>query len=274
MKKNKLLIIGTFFTIILIMASILGPFFAPRGYQDQNLENRLQGPSSDYPLGTDEFGRCLFSRLLHGARITLGTAFAAAILTAAIGISLGLVAGYYGGIIDEIIMRFTDIILSFPSIILTLAMVGIMGPNMTNIVIALTLVGWTHYARVVRGCVLSIKEEPYVKSAKALGAGGLYIIVKHVFPNTLSPVIVMFTLGMGSRIITISGLSFLGLGAQPPLPEWGRILHQGISYMGRAPHLSLYPGFVIMLAVLSFNILGDGLRDYLSPDRDNLQLNN
>lgn len=273
MKKNIQIIIGISFITILFIVFVMGHAFAPWDYQSQNLEDRLQGSSNDYLLGTDEYGRCLLSRLLHGARITLGAAFASAILTAIIGIYLGLIAGYYGGIIDEIVMRFTDIILSFPGIVITLAMVGIMGPSMINIVIAMTLVGWTHYSRVVRGCVLSIKEEPYVKSAKALGAGNLYIIIRHIFPNTLSPVIVMFTLGMGSRIITISGLSFLGLGAQPPLPEWGRILYQGVSYMERAPHLSLYPGLFIMFAVLSFNILGDGLRDFLSPDRDNFQLN-
>ncbi len=263
MGKNKMFIIGLSCMVVLIFISFLGPYLAPREFDDQNLEIRLQGPSSDYPLGTDELGRCVYSRLLYGARFTLGTAFAAAFLTAAIGISLGLISGYFPGLIDELIMRFTDIVLSFPGIILTLALVGIMGASLVNIVIALTLVGWTHYARVVRGCVLSLKEEPYVKSAKALGAGSSYILAKHIFPNVLNTVIVMFSLGMGTRIISISGLSFLGLGAQPPTPEWGRILDQGVGYLGTAPHLSVFPGLAIMFAVLAFNILGDGLRDHL-----------
>lgn len=273
MGKNKLFIIGLILTVIISFLALFGPYISPYEYDSQELESRLQGPSRDYPLGTDEFGRCLLSRLLYGTRITLGAAFFAALFTAVIGILLGLLAGFYSGFIDEIIMRFTDIVLSFPAIILTLVLVGIMGSSLTNIVIAMTLVGWTHYARVVRGLVLPIKEEPYVKSAKAMGASNIYLMFKHILPNTLSPIIVMFTLGMGTRIITISGLSFLGLGAGPPLPEWGRILDQGVSYMGRAPYLSIFPGLSIMLAVLTFNILGDGLRDYLSP-YNNHQYNN
>ncbi len=271
MKNNKLLMAGIIFMVILAVVAFFGQYMAPYEFDDQDLARRLESPSSDYPLGTDQLGRCLLSRLLYGGEITIGTAFGAAFFSAFIGIILGLMAGYFSGAADEIIMRFTDIILSFPAIVLTLAMVGIMGPNLINIVIAMTLVGWTHYARVVRGSVLSIKEEPYVKSARAMGGGDFYIIFKHILPNTLSSIIVMFTLGMGTRIITISGLSFLGLGAQPPTPEWGRILDQGVSYMERAPHLTLFSGLAIMLAVLSFNILGDGLRDYFSPYSENLQ---
>lgn len=264
-KENPRITLGSGILITLFLLAALAPLAAPRDPLAQDLELRLTGAGGDYLLGADQFGRCLLSRLLYGIRISLTTGITAASLTMLIGLLAGLLAGYYGGITDEIIMRLTDIVLSFPSIVLTLVIAGVLGPDLKNIVIALVAVGWTRYARVVRGSVLSLKKESFVESARALGAGDAYLLYRHILPNCLGPVMVILTLGMGGVILSIAGLSYLGLGAQPPTPEWGMMLNQGVPFMRRAPHLTIYPGLAIMVTVLAFNFLGDGLRDLMDP---------
>lgn len=271
-KENKLVAIALVLILLLILVALLAPFIAPHDPYEHNLEIRLTAANSEYLFGTDQFGRCLFSRILYGTRISLAAGLISAVLTMGIGVFAGLLAGYFGGIPDELIMRITDIVLSFPSIVLTLVIAGVLGPDLKNIVIALVAVGWTKYARVVRGSVLSVKEQGYVESAKALGASSFYLLYRHILPNCITPVIVIMTLGIGGAILSIAGLSFLGLGAQPPTPEWGMMLSQGIPFMNRAPHLTLFPGMMIMITVLAFNFLGDGLRDFLDPKLNNKYL--
>jgi peptide/nickel transport system permease protein len=187
------------------------------------------------------------------------------LLSTVIGVCIGLVAGYFGGIIDGYLMRFTDIVLSFPSIVLTLAIAGALGPSVTNIVIAIVAVGWTQYTRVVRGLVLTLKETDFIEAARAIGASDFRIIFRYILPNCTGQIMVMMTLSVGGMILSIAGLSFLGLGAQPPTAEWGMMLKQGVEFMGTAPHLTIFPGLAIMFTVLAFTIMGDGLRDIFDP---------
>jgi peptide/nickel transport system permease protein len=268
LNKNKLAVIGLTIILSLIIIAIIAPFIAPHDPLEQNLNNRLLPPCEEYPLGTDDLGRCILSRIIYGARISLELGIIVVGITSSIGVVLGGFAGYYGGILDEIIMRVVDIMLSFPGIILALAIAGALGPSLFNVMLALTLVHWTSYARVVRGAVLSVKEKEFVESARALGAGNLYIMVNHILPNVIAPVIVMATLGMGHVILSAAALSFLGLGSQPPIPEWGAMLNSGRAFMRTAPSLTFFPGLAIMITVLAFNFLGDGLRDALDPRRE------
>jgi peptide/nickel transport system permease protein len=264
-KRHKLFTISLTFIFFLIIIAIFAPFVAPYDPIEQNLKHRLSTPSSEHFLGTDQFGRDMLSRLIFGIKTSLTTGTMAALLSMIIGVFLGLVAGYFGGIIDDMIMRFTDIVLSFPSIVLTLAIAGALGPSLINIVFALVAVGWTQYTRVVRGSVLSLNKTDFIVAAKAVGLSDFRIIFRHILPNCTGPIIVMMTLGMGGKILSVAGLSFLGLGAQPPTAEWGMMLKQGIAFMDAAPHLTIFPGLVIMITVLAFNILGDGLRDIFDP---------
>jgi peptide/nickel transport system permease protein len=264
-RRSKLLTISVTFILVLILTAILAPVISPHDPIEQNLKQRLSPPSFEQLLGTDQFGRDMLSRIIFGIRTSLTTGGIAASLSLVIGVCLGLLAGYFGGIIDDIIMRFTDMVLSFPSLVLTLAIAGSLGPSLTNIVIALVAVGWTPYTRVVRGSVLALKELDFIVAAKALGASNYRIIARHILPNCAGPIIILMTLGIGGKILSIAGLSFLGLGAQPPTAEWGMMLKQGVAFMGTAPYLTILPGLAIMLTVLAFNILGDGLRDIFDP---------
>ncbi|MCL0046986.1 ABC transporter permease, partial [Thermodesulfovibrionales bacterium] len=232
---------------------------------EQNLEHRLLSPNTEYLLGTDNLGRCILSRLIHGTSVSLQIGIMVVGIAAFVGVTLGLVAGYRGGLIDELIMRIVDILLAFPGIILALVIAGILGPSLFNVMLALAVVGWTSYARVVRGAVLSVKEKEFVEAAQALGAGEARIMFRHILPNVMAPVIVMATLGMAHVILAAAALGFLGLGAQPPTPEWGSMLNDGRAFMRTAPHLTIFPGLAIMVTVLAFNFLGDGLRDALDP---------
>jgi peptide/nickel transport system permease protein len=265
LRRHKLFTISLSFIFFLIAIAIFASLISPYDPIEQNLKHRLSPPSFEYFLGTDQFGRDMLSRLIFGIKTSLTTGIMAAVLSMIIGVSLGLVAGYFGGVIDEVIMRFTDIMLSFPSIVLTLAIAGSLGPSLIHIVIALVAVGWTQYTRVVRASVLSLKETDFILAAKAIGLSDIGIIVRHILPNCAGPIIVMMTLSMGVKILSIAGLSFLGLGAQPPTAEWGMMLKQGVAFMGTAPHLTIFPGLAIMLTVLAFNLLGDGLRDIFDP---------
>lgn len=263
--SNRLALAGLVLVLVLVVVALAAPLIAPHDPVEQHLSLRLQAPSWEYPLGTDGLGRCLLSRLIYGTRVSLHIGVTVVGITAAAGTLLGLLAGYLGGVVDEIIMRITDIFLAFPGLILALVIAGLLGPGLFNMMLALSLVGWTGYTRVVRGCVLSAKERTFVEGARALGGGRWYIMFRHILPEAVSPVIVMATLGMGGTILSAAGLSFLGLGAQPPTPEWGSMLNTGRSFISRAPHLITFPGLAIMVTVLAFNFLGDGLRDALDP---------
>jgi len=265
LRNNKLALFGVIIIFLLIFIAIFAPFIAPHDPVDQELKKRLSSPSSEYPLGTDHLGRCILSRLIYGARISLPIAMAVIGITFAIGVTIGAISGYLGGVTDEIIMRIVDVLLTFPGLILALAIIAALGPGIFNAGIALVVVGWAGYTRIVRGSVLSVKEKEFVEGVRALGASDFYILVRHILPNVIAPVIPLAMLGIGYVILAVAGLSFLGLGAQPPMPEWGAMLNDGRAFMRSAPHLMIFPGLAIMVTVLAFNLLGDGLRDALDP---------
>ncbi|HEU5297986.1 MAG TPA: ABC transporter permease [bacterium] len=227
--------------------------------------SRLAPPAAGHPLGTDHLGRDLLSRLVHGARLSLLVAVVSVGGAVLIGVVLGLLAGFYGRWVDAATMRLVDTFLAFPAILLALALVAVLGAGVTSVIIALALVFWTQYARVVRAVTLAEKEKAYVEGARAIGAGDLRILLRHILPNVLSPVIILATLGMGSAVVAESTLSFLGMGVQPPAPSWGWTLAFGTRYLRDAPHIATFSGLAIMATVLGFNLLGDGIRDLLDP---------
>ncbi len=261
-------LIGSVIVLAVMFIAILGPMLDVHDPLEQDLDKRLQGPSREYPLGTDELGRCLLSRILHGARLSVITGLVIVGIAAPFGTLLGALAGYVGGRTDGIIMRIVDITLAFPALVLAIVIAGAMEPGVTGPILALSVVHWTAYSRLTRATVLSIKEQPYIEATRALGMGNLRIIFRHVLPNTLSPIIVMATFGLGHMIVAAAAMSFLGLGAQPPTPEWGVMLNRGREYMMSAPRLMTCPGLAIMLTVLGFNLLGDALRNVLTPHRE------
>jgi len=248
-----------------VLAALLGPFLAPSDPYAQQLALRLSGPAAGHWFGLDELGRDIFSRLLVGARISLMVGLAVVSVSSTLGILIGSIAGYYGGRVDQLISRIMDVLLAFPGILLAIALVAVLGPSLTNVIIALSVIGWVGYARLVRAQVLRIRELEYVQAARALGAKTPRILLRHVIPATLPTVIVQGTLGMAGAIIAEASLSFLGLGVQPPTPSWGTMLDAGRSHLFDAPHLTLFPGLAIALLVLGFNFLGDGLRDRIDP---------
>jgi len=262
---DKLALLGLIIVTLVVLVGILAPYLMPHDPLKVALDQRLSPPSRAYPLGTDHLGRCLLSRLIYGTRISLAAAAMALATIMLISIPFGTVAGYYGGRVDNLLMRLVDILLAFPDLILALVIAGMLGPGLFNVMLAVASVWWVGYARVIRGMVLSVKEKEFVLAARACGTSEFGIVIRHILPNVLSPVIVLATLDMGKLILAISGLSFLGLGAQPPTPEWGAMLNDGRPYLQVAPQLMLYPGLAIMIVVLAFNLLGDGLRDALDP---------
>lgn len=263
--KHKLALVGAVLILLICFTALLAPFIAPHDPLQPDLAQRLQSPGAEYPLGTDNLGRCVFSRVVFGTRITLQLGLFVVAITSSIGVLLGAVAGYRGGIIDEAVMRLVDVLLAFPGIILALVVAGMLGPSLYSIMFALSLIGWTTYARVVRGAVLSVKEKEFVEAARSMGAGDTRILFRHILPNVMAPVIVMATLGLAHVILSAAALSFLGLGVQPPEAEWGAMLNLGRSFLRTAPHMTVFPGMAITLTVLAFNFLGDGLRDALDP---------
>ena len=265
LKKNRLAMSGLIIILLLILIAILAPVISPHDSIEQNTKLRLQGPSWEYPLGTDALGRCVLSRLLHGAAFSLRVGITVVAITATAGTLLGLLTGFLGGIVDEIIMRIVDILLAFPGLVLSLVIAGVLGPGLFNVMLALSIISWTGYARLVRSCVLVTKEKTFIEGAKSLGYKRHQIMFRYILPEVISPVVVMATLGMGGTILAAAALSFLGLGAQPPDPEWGSMLNDGRTYLRKAPHLATFPGLAIMITVLAFNFLGDGLRDALDP---------
>ncbi|MBP1908872.1 nickel transporter permease [Methanolobus bombayensis] len=268
-KKHSAGIILSFviLTILFIVALFAG-YIAPHDPEEANLEKRLQEPSAEYPFGTDHLGRCILSRIIFGSRISLSVGLLVVSSSLLFGMTVGTISGYYGGILDEIIMRIVDTFLAFPGLLLALGISGLFGAGFTNMVIALIIVEWTGYARLARSSVIDVKEHDYVTASRGLGAKDSHIIIQHIIPNIMSPLIVMATIGMGYAILASAGLSFLGFGIQPPTPEWGSMLTDGREYIRSAPYIMIFPGIAIMATVLAFNYLGDSLRDILDPRKN------
>lgn len=257
--------IGGLLVVFVVLLAALAPLIADRPPDQQNLRARLRPPSAEQPFGTDEFGRSMLSRTVYGARISLLTGIAPVAMSLALGALIGLLAGFLGGRVDAVLMRLMDVLLAFPSLLLALAVVGTLGPGLLNAVIAISIVGVPEYARIVRSVVLASKEEEYVQAAGALGAGRWRVMWRHVMPNAIGPVVVQATLGIGFAIMAIAGLSFLGLGVQPPVSDWGEMLARGRRYLPGATWLMIFPGAAVSLTVLGFNLLGDAVRDVLDP---------
>jgi peptide/nickel transport system permease protein len=245
--------------------AVVGPWVAPYDPIKQQLDGALQAPSWSHWLGRDELGRDILSRILHGARISLGMALGASLIAAAGGVLIGLVAAYRGGLLEEALMRFVDVILAFPGFLLAIAVVSALGPGIVNVVIAVGINTIPGFARITHGAVLGVKQTEHVAAARALGNRAWRILWRHILPNCLAPIVVQFTLRLGTVVVIASGLSFLGLGAQPPSPEWGAMLSTAREYIRTAPHLSIFPGMAILLLVLGWNVLGDGLTEALNP---------
>lgn len=263
--KNKIAIITLLIIFITLLTGIFAENIAPNDPLETSIINRYQASSLEFPLGTDQLGRCIFSRLIYGIRSTVFLSIFTMLVTITIGTIIGIIAGYTGGLIDEIIMRVIDIMLSFPSQVMILAVVGMLGVGIENVIIASILIKWTWYARMIRGTVIQYKNKNFILYSKAVGSGKLFILRKHILPSILSEVIVLATLDMGWVIISISTLSFLGLGVQAPTPEWGAMLSEAKNVMMSYPEQMLAPGFAIVIIVAAFNMLGDSLRDVLDP---------
>ncbi|EHQ91108.1 nickel transporter permease [Desulfosporosinus youngiae] len=262
---DPLALLGLILIAVILAAAVLAPWLAPYDPLQVNTNHRLESPSSGYLLGTDHMGRCILSRILHGARSSLSISFLVLGMTLSLGTLVGTLAGYAGGKLDDLIVGIIDILLAFPGLILALVIAGMLGPSIAHVMIAITAVQWVGYARIIRAMVASGKEKEYIKAARTGGGSHLSLVLRHILPNVLSPIIVLATLDMGATILTISGMSFLGLGAQPPQPEWGAMLNDGRPYMYRAPWIMIFPGLAILMTVLAFNLLGDGMRDCFDP---------
>lgn len=267
--RNRLAVAGLVVFLLLVLSALLAPHLAPHDPNLQDWKIRLQPPSAGHPFGTDEFGRDLLSRVLYGGRVSLVAGVVPVLLGATAGTLVGLVAGYMGGRWDQVLMRLLDVLLAFPMIFLALAIVGTLGPGLLNAMLAVAVVSLPGYARLVRGQVLTLREREYVAAAQAAGASHGRVLMRHLLPNILSPLLVQATLSVGSAILTTASLSFLGLGTQPPTSDWGEMLASGRQYLPEAWWLAVFPGLFVMLAVLSVNLLGDGLRDYLDPKAQN-----
>ena len=264
-RTNVSLVTGLVISLAILFAAIAAPLIATHGVEQMDMRNRFAGPSLAHWLGTDNFGRDLWTRLIFGARVSLSIALIPVFVAATLGTLVGIIAGYFGGWVDLILMRVADVFLGFPALILVLAIVAVLGPGIVNISVALIVVFWTEYARVVRSSTLVLREQAYVLAARAVGASHLRILFKEILPNAWGPVLVLATLGLGNAILTESALSFLGFGVPPPQPTWGWTLAYGTRFMRSEPWLAIISGLAIMVTVLGFNLLGDGLRDLLDP---------
>lgn len=265
--KSKLALVGLIIVGILFITAILAPIIAPYKPDEINVDKILVRPQKAHLLGTDELGRDLLSRMIYGARISLVIGFIAVGIATIIGVVLGSIAGYYGGWLDTLIMRFVDIMLCFPTFFLILAVVALLEPGIKNIMVVIGITSWMGVARLIRAEILSLKEREFIEAARAIGASNLRIICRHLIPNAIQPVLVSATLGVGAAILVESSLSFLGIGVQPPVATWGRMLAEGKSIMGVAPWVTVFPGLAILITVLGYNLLGEGLRDVLDPRR-------
>lgn len=266
-KKNKLAMLGLILLVILAVVSIAAPFLAD--YQEdaikQNMKNRLQFPNKDNIFGTDQYGRDLFARIIFGARVSLSISLITIAVSLSIGIVIGSVSGYYGGKVDDILMRIMDVFLAIPQMLMAISIVAALGPGTGNLIAAMSISNVPRFARIVRSSILTIKDQEFVEAAKACGTRDGRIIAKHIVPNAIGPIIVQATLNIAETIISISGLSFLGLGIKAPTPEWGSMLSEGKEQMRYYPYLVIIPGMAIVFAVMALNLMGDGLRDALDP---------
>ncbi|AUM65581.1 nickel ABC transporter permease subunit NikC [Brevibacillus laterosporus] len=265
--SQKLMIICSMIIILMILLALFAPFLSPNDPNLVDITQKLQGPSSKFPLGTDHLGRCIWSRLIYGTRTSLGTAFFVMGFTMLISLPVGIFAGYRGGWVDYLFMRICDIFMAFPSLLLSLALIGILGPGLGNMIFAMVLVQWVFYARIIRGMVLSVKEQPFILAAKVCGTPKLVIVLKHILPTIISQVVVLVFMDIGGVVLAISGLSFLGLGIQPPGAEWGMMINDSKPFFRNNPSLMLYPGMMILLVVIAFNLFGEALRDALDLKR-------
>lgn len=264
LRRNPLVLVGLLIIIAWVLIAFLAPVLAPVNPLTQNVMERLQSPSKDHLFGTDELGRDIFSRVLYGVRITMPAGIMVIVIGCSLGLLLGAVAGFVGGVWDEVIMRVSELFMAFPTIILALAITAALGPDIRNAVLALVIVWWPSYARLIRALVMDVKSHEFVESARCIGASPSYILFRTVLPNCISSAIVLATLDIGNAILTFAGLSFLGLGPDPTSPEWGRMVSIGIDFFDQW-WMWLYPGLAIASLVLAFNFIGDGLRDILDP---------
>ncbi|MGZ3721969.1 MAG: ABC transporter permease [Bdellovibrionales bacterium] len=266
-RSQILFLIGLGIILLTLAVAIFAPWIAPQDPELMSLKDNLQGPSFAHPLGLDENGSDVMAKLVYGARVSLGVAWSVILISGVVGLIVGSSAGYFGGWLEQVLMRIVDMVYAFPGFLLALALVAVLGPSLKNLIIALCLTSWTGFARLVRGEVLHLKERDYVQSARAMGASHLRILVLHIWPNLLGLLIVQSTFAMAGTIISESGLSFLGLGVPASTPTWGSLLNSGRRVLIDAPHVSFSAGIAIMTVVLGFNLLGDGLRDILDPRR-------
>ena len=264
-KRSRLAVGGVIIIVVIFLTAVFASFFAPYDPGKTDVSVKLKSPSSRHVLGTDQLGRDVFSRMLHGSRVSLSVGFVAVAISILIGILVGAVAGYYSGWVDSLLMRFVDIMLCFPSFFLILTVVALLGPSIFNIMVVIGITSWMGTSRFVRAEFLSLRERDFTQAARALGVKDRRIILRHILPNALAPVFVTATLKVASAILLEAGLSFLGFGVQPPAPSWGNILTEGRTYIFDAWWLTVFPGFAILVTVLSFNLVGEGLRDALDP---------
>ncbi len=265
LRKNKLAVVGLVVLVTLIVMAIFADYIAPFSYREQDLTNKFALPNAVNWFGTDNFGRDIFSRVVYGSRVSLRVGLISVGIALFIGGLLGAIAGYVGGWFDGLLMRIVDIMLAIPSMLLAIAIVSSLGGGLTNVMIAVGIGSIPQFARITRASVISLKEEQFIEAARALGIKNHNIVIKHILPNTLAPVIVQSTLGVATAILSAASLGFLGLGLEPPRPEWGAMLSDGRPYLRDYPHLTTFPGVAIMVAILALNLLGDGLRDALDP---------
>jgi peptide/nickel transport system permease protein len=268
LRRDWLSMVSIFIILFFILAAIFAPYLTPypeQGRGEPNITSKFEPPSREHPMGTDRLGRDLLARVLFGARTSLSLGFIVVGLAVTIGVPLGAAAGYFGGRVDELIMRVTDIFLSFPSLLLAIAIVAALGPSYINTVFAITIVWWPWYTRIVRAQTLSIKERSYIEAARGIGVKNFTIITRHVLPNITTPVLVQATIDIGAAILTGAVLSFLGMGVQPPTADWGKMVDVGRAYMLVAPWYATFPGLSLFLVALAMNLLGDGIRDVLDP---------
>ena len=264
-KRDKSAVIGLIIVIAIFITAILGPIIAPQDPYEQNLPKRRQLPNKENIFGRDAYGRDIFTRILYGARITIASGFLAISISIIFGSALGVISGYWGGAIDNLIMRVVDLILALPYFFLAILIVAILGPRLVNAIIAIAISMIPQYARVLRGATLGIKEAQFVEAAKAIGESDFRIVIEHIIPNLIGTVIVLATVGIATSVIGVASLSFLGMGAQPPTAEWGLMLSEGRDYITSYPHMIVIPGIFLAVFVLGINLVGDGLRDVLDP---------
>ncbi len=267
MLKNKFALFGAVIILFLLLTALFAPLLAPYDPFEQNIMQGLEKPNKAHWFGQDKLGRDLLSRVIYGSRISLWVGISTVSISLIVGVAIGAISGFYGGLTDDLFMRLVDILMAFPGILLAIAMVAVLGPGLNHVILALCLIGWVGYARLVRGQILYLRELEYVTAARAIGANPGRIITRHLLPNLIAPLIVEATFGMAGAILAEASLSFLGLGTQPPTPSWGSMLNEGREFLLLASHHTTFPGLAIMLVILGFNFLGDALRDYFDVKR-------